>query len=321
MRCRHRPRPPVSRPAGRGRRPRRGAGDPPRRSVGGGGATVEARRRLHDAERPTGPPVVQVRRERSPDLVDDRTRRDVDRDAPLPEPGDAATRDVGIGVDERDDDARDARVEQRLGAGRRAALVRARLERDVRGGAPGAGAGRRQRADLGVRAARWLGGALADDGPVRRDDHAAHPRVGGGPTPAEGTEAEGAAQERLVRLGCAGGRCRWWCRCRCRGHGRLPPAPAGGQPGGHAEAPFRPPSPIRTLTVGPGLAPPPSLAPGLHRVDHTAGCRGLAGSRQVGRLFHPACCRSAPRLPPVGTCTQLPRAHWFSTSVAPLGEK
>ena len=51
-------------------------------------------------------------------------------------------------------DARHARRDQRIGAGRRAAVVRARLEADVHGRAGGRRAGRGQRVDLGVRVAR-----------------------------------------------------------------------------------------------------------------------------------------------------------------------
>ena len=63
-----------------------------------------------------------------------------------------ATRAVGIL--ERGDDTRDAGRDQRVGARRRAPVVRARLERDVGGRAAGAVAGLGQRADLGVGAAR-----------------------------------------------------------------------------------------------------------------------------------------------------------------------
>ena len=81
----------------------------------------------------------------------------------------------GSGSIARDHHAGDSGGDQGVGAGRRAAVVRARLEADVGGGTRGV-ARRRQGDHLGVRQSRALVPALADDGPVAHE-HAPDHRV------------------------------------------------------------------------------------------------------------------------------------------------
>jgi hypothetical protein len=76
------------------------------------------------------------------------------------------------------DDAADARLADRVGAGRSATLVAARLERDVQRGVVQVPAGRGvDRLDLGVRAADGLMKALGDRLPIAAD-HRSDERVG-----------------------------------------------------------------------------------------------------------------------------------------------
>ena len=92
------------------------------------------------------------------------------------------------------DHPRDAGFEQRVDAGRRRAVVRARLERHVHRGAARLLAGSVERDDLGVRPALALVPALADD-LVSGDHDGAHDRVRMcRPAPALG-ELERALQE------------------------------------------------------------------------------------------------------------------------------
>ena len=82
-----------------------------------------------------------------------------------------------VRIAERRDHARDAGGGHRRGAGGRAAVVIARLQRAVEGGAACGGAGGRQRLDLGVRPAGTQVRALAHDPAVAHDD-GAHHRIG-----------------------------------------------------------------------------------------------------------------------------------------------
>ena len=104
----------------------------------------------------------------------------LDGDAGRREPRRAAARDERVRVAQGDDDAADAGGDERVGARRRAAVVRARLERDVDGRAADVDAARggvAQRHHLGVRAAGFLRVAAADDAAVGADDDAADARV------------------------------------------------------------------------------------------------------------------------------------------------
>jgi hypothetical protein len=156
---------------GAGRR----AGDPLRAAVGGGGAAVEAHRRLEERERPPRRALVQVGRERRRDHVGGDSGRHPD--PRVLQPADAPPRDPAVGVVEREHHVLDAGCHERLGARRRVAVVVARLEGDVGGRPTGPVAGGAQRRDLGVRPVRvGTGGALADDLAVAHE-HAADPRV------------------------------------------------------------------------------------------------------------------------------------------------
>ena len=94
----------------------------------------------------------------------------------------------GIGIFERRDDARDPRGDDSVGAGRRLAVMRARLQRNVERRAARRRAGPAQRLDLGMGPAPGLGPAAADDDAVL-DDHGADRGIG--PCTAEPAPAEG----------------------------------------------------------------------------------------------------------------------------------
>src|SRR4051794_10963151 len=113
----------------------------------------------------------------------------------------AGTRDLGIGVDQRRNHARDAGRDDRVSARRRLAVMRAGLERHVQRGAAGRVAGTRKRLGLGVGAATRLRPTAPDDDTVL-DDHRADRGIGPGtpePTPAKRKcEAHEAAVVRVV---------------------------------------------------------------------------------------------------------------------------
>ena len=180
-------------------------------------------------------------------------------------------------------------------------MVRAGLERDVqrRSGCPLAG--RPERRDLGVRRSRTFVPALAHHSPPR-DHHSSDERIGRRHAETPMREREGAGEVYTVHAGI-----RAWFRrfllvqrdlvshtCAPVGRGGetkrraessraacpLGRAPVGGTP------PFdcsRPPSPIPTLTVGPGIPPGPPLA-GSQRVADCHRRWGLA-PRPEDELF------------------------------------
>ena len=88
----------------------------------------------------------------------------------VPQPLDAGAGHAPVGVLDRDDDAPDARGDERVGTRSGAAVMGAGLERDVRSRTARAVTGRVQRFDLGVRAAGRLRRALADDDTVPHED-------------------------------------------------------------------------------------------------------------------------------------------------------
>ena len=255
------------------------AGDPLRAAVGSRGPPVEAHRGLEQRERAAGRALVQVRRERLRDRVRADTVHDLDPAArsrldPVP-------RTRGSGSSNAITTPADARVDERLRARRRVAVVVAGLERDVRGRTTSAVPGVAQRRDLGVQPTRVrTGRARADDLAVAHD-HAPDPRVRRasrsgrarpGPRPSP-------SARRPVR--------------RAR-HTSDP----GVQPTADRHARGMPdessPSPIRTVTVGSRIS--------LDRPP--AGCRRFAGSPRGGyRRF--------------GTFTRTPRT-WFSWVHRPL---
>src|SRR4029077_299730 len=91
-----------------------------------------------------------------------------------------------VGVAGADDDARNPRGDDGIGAGRRPAVVRARLERHVEGRALGPIAGLLQRDRLGVADSVVLVPALADDLAVVLDDRADERMIRGLPPSALG---------------------------------------------------------------------------------------------------------------------------------------
>ena len=112
---------------------------------------------------------------------------DLDDNAGRAQPRMAGAGDFGIGIFERGDDARNSGGDDGIGAGRRFAVMRAGLERDVERRAARRGAGAAQRLDLGMRPAAGLSPAAADDDAVL-DDDGADGGIGPGaakPAPAE----------------------------------------------------------------------------------------------------------------------------------------
>ena len=163
------------------------AGDPLRRPVARGDPAVDAGRRLQQHERTSEATVHEVRCEEPARVVLRDT--EADSDAALAQARDAGAAHVGVGILDRDDDTRHAGIEQRVGAGRRAAVVRARFERDVGGRAQSALPRLTKRLDLGVGPARRLGRALADDLAVAHED-APDPGVRRRPAAGAGRERE-----------------------------------------------------------------------------------------------------------------------------------
>ena len=112
---------------------------------------------------------------------------DIDRDAGGAQPRVALPGHFGIGIFERRDHARNAGGDDGVGARRRFAVMRARLERDVERRAARRLAGAAQRLDFGMRPPAGLRPAAADDDAVL-DDHRADRGIGPGaaePAPAK----------------------------------------------------------------------------------------------------------------------------------------
>jgi hypothetical protein len=97
---------------------------------------------------------------------------DLDLDARRPEPLEASAVDLRVRVADRRDDARDPRLHDRVRAGWRRPVVRARLERDVERRPASPVAGLRERGHLRMRRASPLVPALADDLTVEHDQRA-----------------------------------------------------------------------------------------------------------------------------------------------------
>ena len=159
---------------------RGGTRNPLRTAVGKGRAAVERRRRL---EADPGESRAHSRHEAAvlPEglFFENRT---VHADARLFENADAASRHEGIRIARPDDDAREARLAHRKRAGRRAPVMRTRLQRHVERGALGVDAlfkGVAKRHHFGVRTARALREALRKKAVVP-NDQGADRRVGRG---------------------------------------------------------------------------------------------------------------------------------------------
>ena len=178
------------------------------------------------------------------------------------------------------DDPRHPGRDQRVGARRGAAVVRARLEGDERRRAACAIAGLRERAGLGVRATRRLGRADPDDLAVTHE-HAADPGIGRGAT----AGGRAGRQRQFHRLVVAHVLPRANPREAATTTAPDPPGMTGARPTGTAPKP----SPIRTLTVGPGITPG-------RRPTGGRAFAGLDGPARQSRAGRPS--------PPVGTFTQ-----------------
>jgi hypothetical protein len=106
----------------------------------------------------------------------------------------------GVGVIDRKHDPRNARIDQRLRAGRRSTGVPARFEGDVGSCSMRQPVGVPYRDDLGMRPTGACVKALADDSAVNADDHAADDRIRTGrPEPAFG-QLNGATHHAGVEL-------------------------------------------------------------------------------------------------------------------------
>ena len=101
---------------------------------------------------------------------------DIDRDAVLAQPRMALAGDLGVRVFQRRDDARDARRQDGVDAGRGLAVMRAGLERRVKRRAARRLPGAAQRLDLGMRPPARLGPAAPDHDAVAHH-HGADRRV------------------------------------------------------------------------------------------------------------------------------------------------
>ena len=153
------------------------AGDPLALPRGGGDAPVERAGKLEMKERP---PFPHPQQEAGIDLGRlGGAFAHLHGDARGLQPGVALPFHPGIGILQRRDDAGDAGCHQGIGAGRRAPVMRARLERDIDRGALQGFAGVRNGVGLGVRTATLLGATAGDHATIAHD-HAPHGRVGPG---------------------------------------------------------------------------------------------------------------------------------------------
>ena len=156
---------------------RRLAGDPLALARCRGDATVERARELEVKERPAFP---DAQEEAGIDLGRRRrTFADLDRDAGRRQTRMPLPLYARIGILEGRDDAADAGLDQGVGTGRRPAVMRARLQRDVDGGAFQGLARIGDRLGLGVRPAAVLRAAARDHAAIAHD-HAADGRIGPG---------------------------------------------------------------------------------------------------------------------------------------------
>jgi hypothetical protein len=123
----------------------------------------------------------------------------LDRHAPLAQERVAASRDPGIRILDRADHPGDAGGQDRLGAGRRAAVMGAGLQGDVEGRAAGGLAGGRERQRLPVRAPARRGRPRPEDAPrIRLDHDGAHRRVRPRGAEAAPAQRQGEAHEGRV---------------------------------------------------------------------------------------------------------------------------
>ncbi len=130
-----------------------------------------------------------------------------DLDAVVTQDSQAAAGGVRGGIVGGDDHAGDAGLADGVGAGRRAALMTARLQRDVQGGSrQRAFAGGADRLDLGVRASELAMEALADH-PLGVGQHGAHERVGADVAASLLGDLDRAGEVAAIGIGWGGHRC------------------------------------------------------------------------------------------------------------------
>ena len=137
-----------------------------------------------------------------------RAEPDIDRDAGGAQPRMALPRHFRIGILDRRHHARDAGGDDGIGAGRRLAEMRARLQRHIERGAARGLAGARQRLRLGMRPAAGLGPAAADNDAVLD-----HDRADGGIGPGAALPAP-AERQRQLHEALVGGLRRPWISAR-----------------------------------------------------------------------------------------------------------
>ncbi len=134
---------------------------------------------------------------------------DINRDAGGAQPRMSCTGDLGVWILDRRDHARDAGGDDRVGARRRFAEMRAGFECDVERGALRLGAGTAQSFDLGMRPAARLGPAAADDRAIL-DQYRADRRIRPGAALSAAPQRQGQGHEMPI-VGC----CRRCGAVRC----------------------------------------------------------------------------------------------------------
>ena len=155
--------------------PRLGAGDPLALAGGGGDASVKASGQF---ERDPWSALFDPQ-EKPREIAVGLGNADAGchLDAGLAQHGKTLPRDARVCILERGDNPRDARRNQRLGAGRGLSVMGAGFERDIGRGPTRRRARLRQRLRFGMGSAAGLGPATPDDTLAGGHDHAAHSRV------------------------------------------------------------------------------------------------------------------------------------------------
>jgi hypothetical protein len=164
-----------------------------------GHLAVEAHRCLEDHQRATGAGVLSKRLVQEACRVRDLAVHEPDLHALVPQDPGAPPGRLGRRIVGCDDDARDAGLEDRLGARRGSAVVGAGLERDVEGGAGRVLAAGRESHALRVSLSGGLGYALADH-PAVLHEHGPDHRVRTGPAASFGGQLDGPKEVSRVAI-------------------------------------------------------------------------------------------------------------------------
>jgi hypothetical protein len=152
--------------------PRSGVGDPPGVTRPGGDPAIEGHGPLGDDPRATSAQQFEIWRVEPASVGFAET--DLHADTGLSQKGCTPAGDLGEGVRHGGHDTTDASGQDGIGAGRRFAVVTARLQGDIKRGTPGGLTGGVERMNLGVRSTVTLVPALADAGIPLDDDGADH---------------------------------------------------------------------------------------------------------------------------------------------------